>query len=153
MRERATGPGNRCAPETRLLPQCRSDDCGLLSASSRGSRMRKGTFEKRCLPARHDREAAAQEGVQAELANDEGGVGEHVPRSDDAADRHGYEPDESMGLANGDSVSRMNESPIGIDRFMDSSLASHRVPRTTRPERRKGYSAGNKVAVGFRASP
>jgi len=117
--------------------------------------MRKGTLEKRCLPARHDREAAAQKGVQAELANDDGGVGEHVPRSDDAANRHGYEPPKSMGLANGDSVSRMseNESPIGIDRFMDSSLPAHRVPRMARPERREGYSAGNKVADRFRASP
>jgi hypothetical protein len=45
-----------------------------------------------------------------------------------------------------------NESPIGIDRFMDSSLSAHRVPRMTRPERRKGYSAGNKVADRFRPS-
>src|SRR2546423_8327253 len=72
--------------------------------------MREGAFEEGRLPALNDHEAAAEEGIQAELANDEGGVGEHVPRRDDAADGHGYGPEEVIGSANGDSVWRASEN-------------------------------------------
>jgi len=74
------------------------------------SRIRKDTLEEGCLPALHDHEAAAEEGVQTELSNDEGGVREHVPRRDDAADRHGYGPDEAIGSPKGESVSRVSEN-------------------------------------------
>ena len=87
--------------------------------------MREGAFEEGRLPALNDHEAAAEEGIQAELANDEGGVGEHVPRRDDAADGHGYGPEEVIGSANGDSVSRVSENdPDAAEPDTDPAIES-----------------------------
>ena len=71
--------------------------------------MRDRALVERRLPPLHDREAAAEEDVQAEFPDDEGRVREYVPRRDDAADCHGYGPDEVMGSAKGDSDARVSE--------------------------------------------
>src|SRR5256885_8576767 len=108
--------------------------------------MREGAFEEGRLPALNDHEAAAEEGIQAELANDEGGVGEHVPRRDDAADGHGYGPEEVIGSANGDSVSRVSENdPDAAEPDTDPAIESAATVPSKMPS--PGTSKWTPVAV------